>query len=76
MATITSDQGYSRALAISPDGSWLATGGSYKVQVWSIEGVCRATLPGRWVPLHAAAVPPGRVLAGHRERHDGADLGR
>ena len=67
------------AVAIAPDGSWLATGGDDgTVRIWdAATGQHRATLAGHTGAVTAVAIAPdGTWLATAGERRDGADLGR
>ena len=67
------------AVAIAPDGTWLATGGGEDgtVRTWAADGTPRATLTGHDGPVNAVAIAPdGTWLATAGRRRDGADLGR
>lgn len=57
--------GQVNAIAISPDGSWLATGGNdRKAMIWGRDGGLRATLTGHTGEVAAVAISPdGRWLA-------------
>jgi WD40 repeat protein len=64
-ATLTGHKGQVTAVAIAPDGTWLATGGGDgTVRAWAADGTPRATLTGhdRWVTAVAIA-PDGTWLA-------------
>ena len=75
---LTGHDGSVRAVAIAPDGTWLATGGDDgTVRTWAADGTPRATLTGHDGPVNAVAIAPdGTWLATARQRRDGADLGR
>ena len=78
-AALTGHHGPVRAVAIAPDGTWLATGGDDgTVRTWAADGTPRATLTGHDGWVHAVAIAPdGTWLAtARRRRRDGADLGR
>ena len=66
------------AVAIAPDGTWLASGGDDgSVRIWDpATGQQRATLTGHTGRGDGGGDRPGRHLAGQRRRRrDGADLG-
>ena len=66
------------AVAIAPDGTWLASGGDDgTVRIWDpATGQQRAALTGHTGPVTAVAIAPdGTWLASAGERRDGADLG-
>ena len=48
------------AVAVAPDGSWLASGsGDRRVRIWDVAtGQARATLKGHTGPVEAVAVAP------------------
>jgi WD40 repeat protein len=47
------------AVAISPDGTWLATGGNDKtIRTWNADGTPRATLTGHTDWVNAVAISP------------------
>jgi hypothetical protein len=57
--TLTSHQRPVRAVAISPDGTWLATGGDDgTARIWAADGTPRATLTGHQRPVRAVAISP------------------
>ena len=48
-----------RAVAIAPDGTWLATvGDDGTVRIWAADGTPRATLTGHRDPVIAVAIAP------------------
>jgi hypothetical protein len=52
------------AMAIAPDGSWLATVDGEAASIWSADGALRATLTGHHGPVLAMAIAPdGNWLA-------------
>ena len=67
------------AVAIAPDGTWLATASDDgTARIWdAATGAARATLTGHTDRGDGGGDRPGRHLARHRQRRrDGADLGR
>ena len=77
-ATLTGHADEVRAVAVAPDGSWLATGGDDgTVRIWDVAtGQQRAALTGHTDGGESGGGGAGRQLAGHRRRgRDGADLG-
>ena len=56
---LTGHDGWVRAVAIAPDGTWLATaGGDGMVRIWAADGTPRATLTGHDGPVRAVAIAP------------------
>jgi WD40 repeat protein len=53
-------RGWVNAVAISPDGTWIATAGKEKaVRIWNrVTGKCSATLDGHTGPVMAVAIAP------------------
>jgi WD40 repeat protein len=58
-ATLTGHDRAVNAVAISPDGTWLATGSSDRTaRTWAADGTPRATLTGHDGPVNAVAISP------------------
>ena len=56
---LTGHRGPVNAVAIAPDGTWLATGGGDgTVRTWAADGTPRATLTGHDGPVRAVAIAP------------------
>jgi len=58
--TLTGHEGWVRSVAISPDGTWAASGSDDNtVKVWDLEaGQCRATLKGDTNEVRSVAITP------------------
>jgi WD40 repeat protein len=65
ISTITGHRGVIRAVAIAPDGTWLATGSNDQTaQIWDTDGTPRATLTGhKYLVRSVAIAPDGTWLA-------------
>ena len=56
--TLAGDKNWVRAVAISPDGTWLATSGAGMVRIWSADGAASSTLSRDIYPADAVAISP------------------
>jgi WD40 repeat protein/RNase P subunit RPR2 len=65
---LTGHTGWVRSVAVSPDGTWAASGSNDKtVKIWDLEtGQCRATLEGHTKLVPSVAITPDgkRILSG------------
>ncbi len=59
---LTGHEGWVRSVAVSPDGTWAASGSSDKtVKIWDLAtGQCRATLEGHTGEVNSVAITPDR----------------
>jgi len=57
---LTGHKGWVYSVAVSPDGSWAASGSEDKtIKIWDLEtGQCRATLQGHTDPVRSVAIAP------------------